>query len=270
MPAATAPSALRAAPPGESVHRLRIAMGTWAAIEARAAPAVSALRAIEAAFAAIAELELRMHPQRPGSDLERIAAAQPGSSTPVHADTLRVLQFAQRLCELTEGVFDPCLPVRPGRLSDLELYAGPPGPQVVCRAPVALDCGGLAKGFAIDCAVGALRRAGCSSGLVNLGGDLRLFGTASTTILLRHPDGGCQPLELANVALAASDRDASRRPQEHRGYYARVAVRTPPCRFAAVLADEAMVADALTKCVLLCPEKLAHRALQTLGGRSLT
>ena len=39
-----------------------------------------------------------------------------------------------------------------------------------------IDCGGIAKGYAVDVAIATLVRAGCSAGLVNAGGDLRAFG----------------------------------------------------------------------------------------------
>jgi thiamine biosynthesis lipoprotein len=42
-----------------------------------------------------------------------------------------------------------------------------------------VDLGGIAKGYAIDAAAEALQAAGASSGLVDIGGDLRLFGSPS-------------------------------------------------------------------------------------------
>src|SRR5262249_8485753 len=149
------------------------------------------------------------------------------------------------------GAFDPCLPVLPGRLTDLEL-SGAAGEsfRVRCHRALRLDLGGIAKGYAIDRAIGALREASCVTGLVNAGGDLRVFGARSETMLLRHADGACEPLALENTALAVSDREAGRRPREHCGYYRRSgsgALR----RYAAVLAPEAAIADALTKCVLV-------------------
>jgi thiamine biosynthesis lipoprotein len=109
--------------------------------------------------------------------------------------------------------------------------------------------------------------AGCTAGLVNAGGDLRLFGTRREPVLLRHADGTCRPLMLENTALAVSDMRARRRPSEHRGYYRRSGTGTPARRYAAVLAREAALADALTKCLLLAPADCARRALQELGGR---
>jgi thiamine biosynthesis lipoprotein len=258
--------------PGHKLRRLRIALGTWMAIEATAESEALAAYAMEEAFAAVGEVERCMHPKRQGSDIARLHSAPPLVRTPIHASTWEVLRLAQRLNELTGGVFDPCLPRRPGRLTDLELSApsaGPP-PWVVRRAPVALDLGGIAKGYAIDCAIGALRAAGCNAGAVNAGGDLRLFGARGETVLLRQRDHAYQPLVLQNAALAVSDLDEPRRPPGHRGYYVRTGAAAAGRRYAAVVAPEAMTADALTKCVLLCSEACARRTLAELGGRDVT
>ena len=258
--------------PGRPLRRLRIAMGTWVAIEAAAESEATAAGALEAAFAAVSEVERRMHPEREGSDIARINSAPLLVRTPIHASTWKVLRLAQRLNALTRGVFDPCLPLRPGCLTDLGLSDPSPEsePWGVCRAPLALDLGGIAKGYAIDCAIAALRAGGCHAGAVNAGGDLRLFGARRETILLRHGDHGYQPLVLQNAALAVSDLDEPRRPPGHRGYYVRTGAAAAWRRYAAVLAPEAMIADALTKCVLLCSEERASRTVAEWGGRAVT
>lgn len=272
-PAESMPSPARARPaPAHSLRRLRVALGTWVAIQASAQSEAVAAGAIEAGYAAVCEVERRMHPEREGSDIVRINSAALRVRTAIHACTWEVLRLAQRLNELTRGVFDPCLPSRPGRLTDLELSGPSAGSAtwVVCRAPLALDLGGIAKGYAIDRAIAALVAAGCNAGAVNAGGDLRLFGARRETILLRRPDHSYQALHLQNAALAVSDLDEPRRPPGHRGYYVRTGDAGAPRRYAAVQAPDAMTADALTKCVLLCPEACARRTLVELGARDIT
>jgi FAD:protein FMN transferase len=260
--------------------RLRIALGTWVAIEAVATgsdeqASLLAVEAIEAAFTAISAVEARMHPTRAGSDLARINGAPLGTSVELQPDTWHLLKLAQRLHSLTEGVFDPCLPTRAGRLQDLEI--GGSEPLVVCHAPVQLDLGGIAKGLAIDQAIERLSALGCTSGLVNAGGDLRVFGDRKETILLRQSGGAVarsdsresfRAVALDNAALAVSDRDATERPEEHQGYYNRVSP-TPSRRYAAVIAKDAATADALTKCVLLCPDDITERVLREFAARSV-
>lgn len=261
--------------PDATVRRMRIAMGTFVAIEAAAPSETIASSAIEAAFAAIAEVEQRMHPSRAGSAVARINSAPLGVKTLIDPSTAEVLTLAARLSELTDGVFDPCLPIRPGRLSDLELggSAREDASWAMAHAPLAIDLGGIAKGYAIDRAVEALKQAGCLAGIVNAGGDLRAFGALPQTVLLRRADRSFERLLLDNAAIGVSDFDEARRPPEHRGYYDGSVARTEAAvfarRHAAVLAGDAMSADALTKCVLLCQEGHARRALSSLGGRAL-
>ncbi len=91
--------------------------------------------------------------------------------------TREVQRFAQQLHARSAGVFDPCLPQRPGRIADLEITAF----AAICDAPLELDCGGVAKGFAVDCAVAALQAAGCQAGIVNAGGDPEEFAAEELT-----------------------------------------------------------------------------------------
>ena len=258
-------------PSGVRMQRLRLALGTWVTIEATAATEASAVTGIEAAYWAIAEVERRMHPSREGSDLARINSARPQTRIPISDSTWRVLRLAQAVHALSDGAFDPCLPLQAGRLSDLALSA----PEMkfhsaLCQLPLALDLGGIAKGYAIDRAIEALRAARCTSGLVNAGGDLRIYGR-SERVLLRRADGTCMPLRLRNAALAVSDVDlnARQRPAEHQGYYRRSGATRPTARYAAVVASRAAVADALTKCVLLADARCAARTLRAFRARQV-
>ena len=264
------PSCLSPAPAEPvSARRMRIEMGTWVVIEAHGAAAESVQRGIEAAFAAVADVVRCMHPEHPDSDVARISAAPPGTTVPVRPDTLKLLRFAQRLHCLSAGGFDPCLPGAPGRLGDLRLLPGSP-PAVSPGAAMQLDLGGIAKGFAVDCAVAALRAAGCSGGIVNAGGDLRVFGAAAETILAKRADGSYRAVTLKEAALAVSDRDAPHAPSGHRGYYRRAGRSAGAARYAAVRAADAMTADALTKCVLVCPAPLSASLLRQLGAENLS
>jgi FAD:protein FMN transferase len=267
--------------PLPATRRLRIALGTWVAIEAIHARGGAAAEtgataetgaAIDAAYAAISAVDAQMHPTRAGSDLALVNSTASGTAIEVHPDTWRVLQLARRLYDLTEGVFDPCIPTRPGRLGDVEIK--PDTPVLICHAPVQLDLGGIAKGYAIDLAIETLIGHGCTSGLVNAGGDLRVFGDRTETILLRLParsgtDNAYRPVELNNAALAVSDLDATERPQEHQGYYNRAGATTASPRYAAVVAKSAAAADALTKCVLLCRADTTERVLHEFAAKSI-
>jgi FAD:protein FMN transferase len=260
-----------------TVKRLRISMGTFVAVEATSRSAAAAEGAVEAAFAAIRRVDERMHPQNADSDLARINNAPLLTRIRVHSSVCELLDLARRINALSDGVFDPCLPTRTGRLQDIEVSRN----EVVCHATVALDFGGFAKGYAVDCAIEALQRDGCSAGLVNAGGDLRVFGSRTEPLFLRGSAGELTGVELIDAALAVSDADSERHPAEYQGYYIRAhaaagtaltagndaAMRTLPVRYAAVIAKQAVIADALVKCVLLCPMPTASRILVEFGAR---
>lgn len=268
-----------------TVKRLRVSLGTLVAIEATtdvidagaadsgaaeasAANTAIAESAINRAFEAIELINRLMHPTAEGSDLVRINTAPLHEPTTVHPSVGHLLNLARRINALTDGVFDPCTPAQPGLLSDIEVSEDET--QVVCHAPVALDFGGFAKGYAVDCAIEALVASGCTAGLVNAGGDLRVFGQRSEPVFVRGVAGELINIDLTNAALAVSDATAQQRPPEHQGYYVRNhnAVTSCVTTYAAVIASTAAVADALAKCVLLCSPPLAANALRAFGAAS--
>jgi thiamine biosynthesis lipoprotein len=248
----------------DGLTRARPMLGTLAVVEIAAGGGDPNV-AIEAAFGAIGRVDQLMHPSRAGSDLARIAAAKPGQSTEVDPWTFEVLQLAQRLNEESGGVFDPCLPPSAVRMRDLELRER----RVTCRAPATIDLGGIAKGFAVDCAADELLRRGVTSGLVNVGGDLRVFGTTARAIHGRSADGASVTVEMRDGALAVSAPRSGTSPPEHRGYYDGVSGARVAGRTVVVAAPTAVVADALCKCAMLCDPSLSGRMLEAYGARLL-
>ena len=246
-----------------SLCRVRPALGSLVAIEVEDAGAAS-LAAIAAAYAAVQRVEARMHPTRAGSDLVALAAARSGQSVPLDPWTWELLVLAQRIGRWSDGVFDPCLPVAPGRLEDLDLAT----PQLAeTRRPLRLDLGGIAKGFAVDRAVEALIAGGCVAGIVNAGGDLRVFGEPRSVLL--RTSRGSRWLRLHDAALAVSDPGARAPPAEHRGYQLHGVPRPDLQHPAAVIAPCAAVADALCKCVLLSPPARHGAVLERFGARAV-
>lgn len=175
---------------------------------------------IDAAFAAIARVHRLMSAHEPDSDISRINRF-------AHLDPIRVDPWTAMLIEralfwsrCSEGAFDV---VRAGKAAiergALPRHAGQSlpfashwtwleaqGSSVRMLKPGCVDVGGIAKGFAVDRAVDALRQAGCTAGLVNAGGDVRGFGSEPWQIQLvdprtRNPIG---LVELGDCALATS------------------------------------------------------------------
>lgn len=245
---------------------LRVGLGTFVAVEADASAAAIARLGIAAAFDAVALVERLMHPTRGGSDLVALRACAQGVSLTVHPWTWEVLEICQHLNRLSHGIFDPCVPESAARITDLQLRQSP---VVVPHAPLCIDLGGIAKGYAVDRALAALRMAGCHGGLVNAGGDLAVFGARSRAIVCRDRLGADVLVELQDAALATTDVEHESRPAEHRGYYHGADHSVVVSGRATIVASSAAIADGLTKCLLAGDRALNHSLLDACGARHL-
>ncbi len=246
-----------------------MAFGTFVALEAEAPDETSAEQGIGAAFEAFATVDRLMHPTRANGDLARLALCEPGGRALLDPWTCELLELCARLHRASGGRFDPCLPSGAGRLPDLDLSEAP---FARVRVPVRIDLGGIAKGFAVDRAVDAMRAAGCTGGLVNAGGDLAAFGARAHRIVCRTGLGTAR-VNLCNAALATSEvgdaHSRASRPPEHRGHYHGVH-GTPAARGAVtVIAASAALADGLTKCLLLVTAAERGRLLRLFDAREV-
>jgi thiamine biosynthesis lipoprotein len=232
-------------------------MGTFVAIEARHAYEFRVAEAIAAAYEEFSAIERLLHPDRVGSDLAAIRDAPIAAATRVQPLILQMLRLAREVWEQSGRVFDPCLPDAPGTMADLILD----DQHVTASQRVHIDLGGIAKGYAIDVAIETLISHGCVAGSVNAGGDVRVFGSAPVDVIVKC-GGQEQRRALTNSAIAVSDTRAPSAPSEHRGYYRRGASTDLVARGAIVYANRAAVADALTKCLLLCDPLTSDRLLR--------
>lgn len=246
--------------------RLRPGMGTFIAVEAESKTRQISDLGLEAAFRAVALVERLMHPTRPGSDLAALHDCPLAAPLTVHPWTWSTLELCKQLNSQSLGIFDPCLPGSRGRLSDLELG---PAHCVTAHVRMTLDLGGIAKGFAVDRAIEALRAAGCDGGMVNAGGDLAVFGGREREIGCRHRDGRTRVIRLRNAALATSEVENADCPPEHRGYYDGSNLLVQVSGYAAVTASRAAVADGLTKCLLAGAKSLNCAMLRAFDARRI-
>lgn len=258
------------------VRRARPLLGTIVEIQIRSAGHEEGTAAIERAFAAIARVHRLMSPHEENSDVARINRVRPGRVLRLHAWTFRVLSAARKMSAKSRGVFD--ITVRgsarssrhrsPAGWADMMLKHGN---RVWVRRELTIDLGGIAKGFAVDQAVAVLRRAGVSSGVVNAGGDLRVFGAHAETIHLRQPFSPHEYLvaaELASAALATSSNclDPVRRGRLVRPDGRRLWLRRGSV---SVIASTALMADALCKVVAVVGLRSAMPLLRTSKASAL-
>jgi FAD:protein FMN transferase len=276
-----------------SIRRARPLLGTFVEI-AVAGEAPDALEAtVEAAFAAVETVHRLMSFHEASSNVSRLNRDAAARAVQVHEWTYEVLKTAVDLHRCSGGAFDitvaPALQ-RMGLLPDASGLGTPvphdgraPSPprgerehaargadaardpirllpqnQVhFATAAVKIDLGGIAKGFAVDRAVEALQRHGITDGLVNAGGDLRVFGPRPHIVDIRDPrapDRTIFRVALSNAALASS---AGRFDPAHSCQTLASAVIDPMTELptqaisgATVCAPTCIIADALTKVVM--------------------
>ena len=161
------------------ISRAQPWLGTLVAIRAEASAT-----AVGEAFLAIEIVHRLMSAHCDQSDLARIGRRAHAEAVEVHPWTREVLACALEISAASDGAFDLTLRRQGASYRDLQLLAGN---RVRSRKPVRLDLGGIAKGFAVDRAVLALKAGGCSSGSVNAGGDLRVFGEEPQQVRVRLP-----------------------------------------------------------------------------------
>jgi len=140
---------------------------------------------------------------------------------------------------------------------------------------VNIDLGGIAKGFAVDRAIEALRHRGIAEGLVNAGGDLAAFGPRRHPVDIRdprHPDRPMCHVVLSNAALASSagqyDPSRSDRPSSSAIVDPLTGRPSHTIRGATVCAPCCVIADALTKVVVNAGEGAAA-LLEHYGASAL-
>jgi len=253
---------------------------------------------IQSAFDAMRRVESEMSVNMKGSIVHQINDSAGISKVAATSSVIAVLDIAERVSELSGGAFD----VRIGAVSHLwdftsQKAARPPDPKAIAGAvrlitlasvefsattgtvylPVKgmrLDLGGIAKGYAIDVASKALRKAGLGNFIVDAGGDMFVAGTRPNgrkwRIGVRHPrrlgDLMCTLL-LSDRAVVTSGDYERFFVYEGRRYHHILDPATgypaTGCQSVTVIAKEATTADALATAIFVMgPErglKLADR-----------
>ena len=209
--AAGAAALVGAAPPAASaaVERQLAVMGTALRMRIEARDRAAALRASEAALAALAATEARLSTWRDDSELARLNAAPAGESVTLSAATAAELAAAARCGADTAGAFEPAV----GGLVDLwdlrgagripgagELAAALPASRAAAwriegaraarlHPATRLEEGGFGKGAGLDRALEALGGApGVTAAWLDLGGQTALLGGGPWTVAVAHPD----------------------------------------------------------------------------------
>jgi len=267
-------------PADDATWRAQPWLGTFVDIGAHAHSERALAEGFNAAFAAIARVHRTLGGHDAKSELVRVNRHAALTCQAISADFRAVLACALALAACSDGAFDPTVGgdlVALGLLPPLARHArGATWRDVVLdeegvlfKRPLVLDLNGIAKGYAVDCAIAALRDAGVTRACVNAGGDLRVFGSATETVHVRT--GGAQSmmlplLKIRDGAVASSGYGGQRRRIRDRIVTPLIEPRarlpSMTTRTVTVVAPTCMVADALTKVVALkgeCAESVLAR-----------
>ena len=183
----------------------RMTMGTVARIMVTAENSPQADQAISAAFDKIFHIEKLMSDYDPDSQLSQVNQGAFEKPVPVDAALFEVLATAKAYSCMSDGAFDVTIGpvVQLWRKANEDNTA--PAPEAIAQAKESvghenlildaekqtvqfakegmfLDLGGIAKGYAIDKAIEILQNAGVKGAMVDIGGDLRCFGTPANGI----------------------------------------------------------------------------------------
>ena len=257
------------------LRRARPLLGTFVEVEADGADRLETTAAIDAAFEAVACVHRLMSFHEEGSDVSRLNREAFFRPVVVHPWTFQVLQAALELCHRSNGVFDVAIaprlqamgllpwtddvPAAAGEASSYDAIELLPRHAIrYRRVGMRIDLGGIAKGFAVDRALEAMRRFDIAGGIVNAGGDLAVFGGESAAVHIRDPRSPGRVIgsvEVKDEALATTGR---RFDPVDSAATAASAVIDPATGLQAdgidgvtVRAPSCMIADALTKVVMI-------------------
>ena len=199
--------------PTESVNYTRSAMGTVVELTLMKGDQTRYDEAAEAAFAEIERLEALLSSYRPESDLSRINRSAGEAMVEVAPEVIAAVKAGLKVSLLSSGAFDPTVGVLAGvwgpsgekgivpsqddlqRLLPLVDYRGvvvdeAAGKAGLAKRGMALNLGGVAKGYIAGRAAEVLKAHGVRRGIVHAGGDMFVFQEGREepfTIGIQHP-----------------------------------------------------------------------------------
>jgi thiamine biosynthesis lipoprotein len=194
------------------VKRTQLLMGTLVQITIPGPSSPESLTSVDKAFDEITRIEKLLSSHLDTSEISQLNKNAGGELIAVSAETIKLIQEGIRWGEMSQGIFDITI----GPLIKLWDFEGGhkkvPDSDSLANAialvnyknieiienkvrlklpGMALDMGGIAKGYAVDRAIETLQKSGVKGAIINAGGDLMAFGKRSAksawVIGLQHP-----------------------------------------------------------------------------------
>ena len=184
----------------------------------------NASEAISAGFEEVRRIDGLMSLHRANSELSKLNAR---AIKTVSEDLFRVLEKAREISAMTDGSFDVTIrPIAEAWGFIHKEYRVPSQAELAIalskvnyrfiqldadthsvkflRDGVSIDLGGIAKGYAVDCAIEKLRALGITNAMVRAGGDLRVMGEWPVQIEDPQKRGERTTIHLKDAAVSTS------------------------------------------------------------------
>jgi len=275
-----------------------VAMGTVVEITLMGENEESAQNAALQAFQEIKRIEYLMSPWIESSDVNRINRSAGNDGVRVSPETVKVIKRAQEVSKLSGGGFDitvaPLVQLwRKARergmppemeevkenlnlvnFRNLKIHYG--GRVLLKKKGMAIDLGGIAKGYAVDRAFELLKGLGYRNLVVNAGGDLRVGGSKPKgpwSIGIQHPrdpEKILARISLSDTAVATSGDYEKFFIHQGKRYHhilnPKNGFPAEGCQSVTVLHKEGTTADALATAIFVLGPEKGYALCQRLEG----
>jgi len=276
----------------------QISMGTVIEITLMGDNEEQANKAALQAFQEVKRIEQLMSPRIESGDVFRINQYSGKEWVKVSNETLEVIKKAREISELTEGGFD----ITVGPLTELWRKARekkiPPSAEEVKeklglvnfknievdkggkvflkKKGMAIDLGGIAKGYAVDRAFDVLRSLGYKNLIVNAGGDLRVGGLKNNqpwSIGIQNPrisQNILARISISDMAVATSGDYEKFFIYEGKRYHhilnPKDGFPAEGCQNVTIVTQECITADGLATAVFVLRPEKGYALCQKLDG----
>lgn len=281
----------------ESITYTRVLMGTVVQVTLIEGDRLRFDKAAEDSFAEIKRLEEIFSSYKELSDVSRVSRSAGGEPVKVSPEVIEVAEVSIKVSTLSGGAFDPTV----GALGKVWGYSGEKGfvpdrtevakilPLVNYRDIIVdkenqkvglknkgmvLNLGGIAKGYIVNKAIGALKKEGVERGIIHAGGDMTVFqkGTEGNPFII----GIQHPREKRLLGEAYVTNGAVSTSGDYERYFMKDGVRyhhilnpatgypSEGCRSVTIVAEDPTLADALSTAVFVMGAKNGMYLIESL------
>ena len=273
-------------------------MGTVIEITLQTDDEEGAKKATLQAFQEIKRIEQLMSPWIWTSDVSHLNRFAGKDWVKVSPETFDVIQRSQKISGLSEGAFDITIApliqlwrkarekeVPPpfeeikkilGLVNFRDIFTRSDGEVFLKKRGMAIDLGGIAKGYAVDRAFEILTSLGYKNLIVNAGGDLRAGGlknSAPWSIGIQDPRSAGKvmaTISVSNSAVATSGDYEKFFFHQGKRYHHILNPKTgfpaDACRSVTILSEDGMTADGLATAVFVLGAEKGYALCQRLQG----